>query len=518
MANAKLADLIVAVDEDLPLSDEETALVEAIFFGEKADLGQEVIRAEVFRRLCMNAGKVRGGQAGRFRIEGGQISGMNLDLTGLNLDFGLQFKDTELPRLVLQDTRLLALELLGGSAARIDADRVEVAHDVVMGAGFTCAPGGAKFRSASIGGDFNCGGGSFLAKRGPSLLLDGTRIGGRLYLRRARSVDFQASGGVLGRNVRVAGAILCTAGRFEREVDFERAQVQGDFSLKKARIGTMPSKPGKKPDTNLVLSGMHITGELSLEETTFNGPKIDLARTRVDRSLRWSVLRAKAQTTELEVDLMQTKVGYLHDDLDRWHDAKVRLDGFSFDGVAVRDDDWLTKRKLWLKRQWDGKWSPHPYDQLRAALQRSGHESGSRAIAVEREDVRLERENLGGLTKWGRRIYGGLLGYGYKPFRFFVISAAIVLICALIFCTIDACDLPTNADHCGQFSVPKAGAPPYDAFLFSLDAFVPVDLGQAAKWQPRQTSFAYLVAFETATGWLFTALLLGAVTGILRRD
>lgn len=521
-----LAAFSAAVGQGLTLSDAELKLVEAIFFGDKANLGSgenaEDVRADVLRRLCIHAGRVWGGQPGRFRIEGGRILGRNLQLTGLRLDFGLQFRDTELPRLVLQDTRLLALELLGGRADRIDADRVDVAHDVVLGGGFACDPGGAWFRSAFIGGDFNCGGGHFLAKQGPSLMLDGTRIGGRLYLRKEKSVDFHATGGVFGRSTQITGAVLCNKGRFDREFDFTRAQVHGDFGLKGAKIGLASHQPDQISDANLLLGGMRIAGELSLNETTFEGPKLVLARTQVEKTLRWDLRRTEhANTGPLKVDLMQARAGYLHDNPDSWHNAKVRLDGFSFDGIAIRGDGWLKKRKEWLSRQWDdlsNAWSPHPYDQVRSALLRSGHESAARAIAVERERVRLKKESLGKTTKLVRTLYGGLLGYGYKPFRFFVISLAIILVCALAYHTIRTCQLPTKAPYCGGFKSPDGGSPHYDPFLFSLDSFVPVDLGQVGSWQPREAFFAYLVAIETAIGWLFTALLLGAVTGILRRD
>src|SRR3954452_23846532 len=110
MAGASLEELVEAVGMGLELRGDEEILIERIYLGEQAKLGNAEIRAEVFRRLCLHAGLVRGGQPGRIRIEGGRISGENLNLTGLRLDFGLQFKKVELPRLVLQDTRLLALE------------------------------------------------------------------------------------------------------------------------------------------------------------------------------------------------------------------------------------------------------------------------------------------------------------------------------------------------------------------------------------------------------------------------
>lgn len=54
--------------------------------------------------------------------------------------------------------------------------------------------------------------------------------------------------------------------------------------------------------------------------------------------------------------------------------------------------------------------------------------------------------------------------------------------------------------------------------MFSLDAFIPIDLNQVGAWVPTGTLFSYLIALETALGWLLAGLLLGAITGILRRD
>lgn len=100
MADSGLDAFLALIGEGLALSEDEIAFIEAIFLCTKASLGESEIQAEVFRRLCMHADRVRGGQPGRFRVEGGRISGRNLELTGLRLDFGLQFKGTELPRLI----------------------------------------------------------------------------------------------------------------------------------------------------------------------------------------------------------------------------------------------------------------------------------------------------------------------------------------------------------------------------------------------------------------------------------
>lgn len=511
--------------EDLKLSEAERQLVTQIHEKSRAQLGGEAVRAEVLRRLCLIANSAASSPHGRLSIQGGIVEG-DLDLVGLRFDFGLRFEDTRLEWLLLNDTRLLALELLGGRATGVHADRVEIAHDLVMARRFVCNHG-VGLRSAVIGGDLNLGGARLEAQEGSSLNFDGARIGARVFLRvetkatgrnRKRGLPFHATRPVRGRNARVAGGILCKGGRFDRELDLTRTQVGGDVSLVRAQIGIALKPPGKRPEAKLNLRSMHIAGTLSLRGLDFRGSRILLTRTQVDGSLMWSIKRNAATGERLRVDLRQARVGYLDDDPACWHGAEVALGGFSLGGIAVGGGDWLEQRKDWLRRQPPGKWSPHPYDQVRAALRDMGHETMAREIAIERENIRLDRGNLGKASKVVHGLYGELLGFGYKPLKLFLVSALVIAVCAAIFCTIDPCKLPGTAASCGGFVTPSKGAAPYDPLLFSLDAFAPIDLGQAGAWQPKEAAYSYLIAIETSLGWLFTALLLGAVTGVLRRD
>jgi hypothetical protein len=514
-------ELISVVGDGLGLSESEEGLVRDLYEGKLAKYPGETIRGEVLRRTFMHADLVSGGQPGRFCIEGMTVIGKGkskkLDLTGLKLDFSLQFRGVELPTLVLEDTRLLALELLGGSAAGLKADRIEIAHDLVTTDNFTCR-GGFTLRSASIGGDLNCDGSQFLPNKGTSIMLDGARIGGRLFLGKKGNLRFRASTGVYGRNMRVAGGIICSDGQFDREVNLTRAQVDGDLRFLRADIGSVPATEDGAPDGELLLGSMHIGGDLSLAETNFHGPRVVLSRTRVEGSLRWSLERTAPHSEKLLVDLMQARVDYLHDDCSKWHGATVHLDGFSFDGVAADGDRWLQKRKDWLDSQPPGEWSPYPYGQVRAALLSSGYESAAREIAIERERV---RQRKGRLTKAGRMVhclYGKLFGYGYKPLPFFLVAVVAVFGFGLLFSTIPKCPAGAAAGSCDGFAFPAAHSPTFDWFLFSLDAFTPIDLGQTGAWNSNGSWYPYAVALETSLGWLFAGLLLGAVTGILRRD
>lgn len=494
-----------------------------------ARLASQSIRGEVLRRVCLHAGRGGGIGPGRLTIEGGMVDG-DLDLIGLQLGFGLRFVGTTLDELLLNDTRLLAFEIYGGSAQSIVADRAEIVHDLVLNDGFYCRAS-IGLRSARIGGDLNLAGAQLATgKAAPkgvgkqveasALNFDGARIGSRVFLRQATrdgvQIPFRANRPVRGRNARIGGAIFCEWARFERGLDLTRTQVEGDVKLDHASIAEMRTRDRKQPDAKLRLGSMRIAGELSIGDTRFHGPRLELARTQVEGRLGWA-LRRDPGLPLLTVDLSQARVGYLDDDLERWHSAEVILEGLSLNGVSVKGDKWVDRRKAWLGGQPDDKWSPHPYDQVRAALLESGHESKARDIAIAREEVRGGRGGLDRLAKRAHGAYGLLLAYGYKPFRILWISALIVLALWPAYRTLDTCRLPAAGAQCGQFDAPGSGAPPFHALLFSIDSFLPIDLGQSA-WQPSEAGFAYLVAAETVIGWLFAALLLGAVTGILRRD
>jgi hypothetical protein len=494
------------------------------------------VRGSVIRSLCVHADELAGGQLGVLKINGGTVIGP-LDLAGLRLDLGLRFHGTHFKGdLVLKDTRLVSIELHGGSAGEIAADRVEVAHDVVLSGGFMCR-GSLWLRSSNIGGDLNLMGASFIAPaHQPSIQFDGAHIGRRFFA--GQDQKFHANHGVYGRNARIGGGLLCRNARFDRELNLTRAEIKGIARLQDAVVGGAMTNEAERKSTALHLDGLIVTGDLDLRGTRVGANRVLLRRVRLGGRLAWGLRGLPERGNRpLTVDLKQAQVRMLDDpDLSSWDGLEVALDGFDFDAVAIphtpewrrhrrelpsliSQPAWLWRRLEWLNQQPEGRWSPYPYDQLRLALLNSGEESAARETAIRRERVRHDRGGMGWLSKRGNAIYGLLLGYGYKPARFFVVSALVVLLFFAFYqSTLTACDPGARNPTCGSFAVPEAGAPPFRPMMFSLDAFVPIDLNQTAAWVPANALFSYLVALETALGWLLTGLLLGAVTGILRRD
>lgn len=500
----------IAAGAAVDLRPSEVSAIEDLYEGRTVTLDEAMtIRGEVLRQMLLRVGEARDDQPGRVAISGGAIVG-ELNLVGLNFDFALRFVATRLEGLDLTDTRLLALEFHGGSAGKINAARIDIAHDLVFSQGFS--GGGLYMPSAQIGGDFNCDGATFTAgRKEASVLFDGARIGARVYMRSNKAHSFQANHGVCGRNARVAGGILCTGAQFQREVDFTRVQIQGELSFTGALVSGQ-----------LHLTGARISSDLTLLRTTLTGSKLSLARARIEGSLTWKPREVATNGSKLCVDLAQAKVGFLNDNLN-WDRTQLRMDGFSFAGAVVPSNDrrWKKKRKDWLARSAKGnwsRWSAYPYDQLRAALKGSGHETAARAIAIERERKRLRYGGLNARDRLWSGFFWLVLGSGYAPGRFFLASALLIAGFGLGFAELSACDPSPGITECGDFETPEADAPDFRPWLFSLDAFLPLDLNQANAWSPaHETDFKFLVG-EMVLGWLFTGLLVGAVTGVLRRD
>jgi hypothetical protein len=536
LCEAELDDVEGGSQPPATLTAPERDLVTELHRRRQASLPAEAaVRSSVIRSLCLHPELLTGTQLGELRISGGTVTGA-LDLVGLRLDMALRFHGTRFEALDLKDTRILSVELHGGSADGIGADRIEVSHDLVISGGFTCR-GPLRLRSANIGGDLNLMGASFLAPTGrPSIQFDGAHIGRCLFSR--RGAPFHANHGVYGRNCRIGGGFIAGHSRFDRELDLTRAEVGGLVSLRDAVVGGTMTDGEDLEKTALHLDGLIASSDLDLRRVEVGGNAVLLRRMRVGGRLAWNLRGLAARgDVPLRVELKQAQVRMLDDpELDAWDRVEVSLEGFDFDAVAIphkpewherrrempnliSQQEWLWRRLEWLNQQPEGRWSPHPYDQLRRAFLNSGEESAARETAIRRERVRRGRGGLGRFARWANAIYGLVLGYGYKPSRFFVVSALVVLFFFGIYeVGLDACDPDAANATCGSFSVPDAGAPPFQAMMFSLDAFIPIDLNQVTAWVPIGTAASYLVAVETALGWLLAGLLLGAVTGILRRD
>ena len=212
--------------------------------------------------------------------------------------------------------RVLALDLEGSSCRGVHADRITVKHGLSAGAGFH-AKGRFYLPSARVGGDLNLQGASLDSEHGwASLLVDGARIDGRLYLRSVKHHKFTALNGIHAQGVVVGGNVRCDGAELCQEVNLTRARISGSLMLQSATIGGA-----------FTAQGIQVDGDTSFWKARINGPSLSLRQARVNGSLVWrAVKRQIIPRPTLQIDLRQAHVGYLDDAAQDWREpaAEVR--------------------------------------------------------------------------------------------------------------------------------------------------------------------------------------------------
>lgn len=500
--------------------------------------GDTTIGGDFLTRLCRRAWAE--GKSLPLRVEGGRIEG-DLRLDYVRTDQTVMLKNVTLGTVRLGGARLHSLVMGRCTVAGIEAAGLETSHMVDLNDRFR-ATARVRLVAAVIGADLNCDEATFErstedADRGwAALIFDTARIAGNVRFNRVT-----AHGPILGRRARVDGAVTCR-GRLENGTLIERAKIDGDLRLEDSVIGgsvtlrgiaLMPGTPPKaqadrdadtkRLDGALVLSrtsiggllvedaqvagSIHVdravvNGDMSLQAIAVGGPKLDLSGTTVH-----GVLKARAVQGASDRGVCLRLVGVSVDSLDdcarSWPERKGNdrhhVDGLTMQSLASSDLKW---RICWLRR--NATFTPQPWQAVGGALRRAGREGEARILAIAREEYRTRCGGYSRFRKLGRRAFGLALGYGYKPAR--ALSSAFVI---LVGCTVAfACHSPD----------PHADAPPASAVLYSLDAFLPIDLGYYGKFTPSSAWWSGLAAGEALLGWLVTALLLAALTGILKKD
>lgn len=233
----------------------------------------------------------------------------------------------------------------------------------------------------------------------------------------------------------------------------------------------------------------------------------------------------------------------------------IRLDGFRYTDFSRHTTTSLKARLAWLERRpEDTPFTAQPYEQLSAVLSAMGHRTDAQAVLMRKE--RLMREEDRRMLRNPARlalawvvdlILRGAIGYGYKPARALVVSLLLIGALGLFFQkTWNAGDMAPNAapilisrdwiaateshpDNPAAFwSQPgQAGQDfeTFNAFSYAADLLIPiVDLGQEGAWAPSTSRSPlgqigwWLRWFAKAVGWVVTALVAAALTGVIRRD
>ncbi|MBS0208048.1 MAG: hypothetical protein JSS27_03745 [Planctomycetes bacterium] len=433
-------------------------------------------------------------------LKGVRIDG-RIDLQAANIVFALYFDRCALPAGVnLLGAEIHALNLSGSHVGRITADGAKIEASVILRAG--CKVNGrVRLIGARIGGNVDCEGGTFVGGEGEALALDSAKIEGSVLLNQR----FLAEGNVRLLGAEIGGNLSCEAGQFvnpgKNALTADRMKVEGNVFLS---------------------DGFAPQGRVSLPSTTIAG---------------FFVWRNVARPQDTSLDLRSAHVGTLWFGRESWPaTGKLFLSGLIYEVIDDQQTFGAETWVAWLRLQPPRPFRPQPYEQLAAVLRKDGQEGDAKRVQYAKEVDRSRNTDLA-WSQWPwYRMFGPLIGYGYRPWRAFWLSLAVVIVGAILFGMGHSYGLlaPSKAEGyiAGANGKPELNPnyPQLAPFMYSLDTFTPlINLDQAEFWLPAanrgaQWSLGPIVVttggllrvymwFHIMAGWVLSSLLFVGLTG-----
>jgi hypothetical protein len=199
-----------------------------------------------------------------------------------------------------------------------------------------------------------------------NLILHRLRSDGDVHLRQG----FRAQAGVNLGGAQITGSLTCDGGHFEnvegRALHCNGMTVGADVFL----------RDGLQATGNLNLRRARITGNLQIIKAEING-LVDLQSGRVDEGFFWKNISGDVTT----LDLTETSVGVLRDDLESWDAVKrSRLKEFRSDGI---DSDIRVRYRiehLAPTKDQVATFDPQPHTQLAKTLSTHGQPVGAARV------------------------------------------------------------------------------------------------------------------------------------------
>lgn len=222
----------------------------------------------------------------------------------------------------------------------------------------------------------------------------------------------------------------------------------------------------------------------------------------------------------------------LCDDNNSWPN-NLFLDGFVYESIGDDSPKDAKNRIEWLQKQYGRKnkinqeFRPQPYEQLASVLQKSGLEDDAKKILIAKNEDRV---------KWGPqltlsefiwyRIFGPIIGYGYKPLDALWWIGAFILIGFLIFKVGHKAGVIVQTE--------KKEYEKFNALVYSIEMFVPVldlymkkywiaDANKSGTLKLKKLSLTikgkYIRGYmwiHIGLGWLLTTLLIVGLTGLVK--
>jgi hypothetical protein len=318
----------------------------------------------------------------------------------------------------------------------------------------------------------------------------------------------------------------------EGEVNLAHAKVDG---LLECDRGEFISKGERLAlDANAV----EVKGNVFLRDGFKAAGRVTFFGGYVGRGFQWYDVRSPEKAI---LDLRLTKVGMLLNQPKSWRtQGNLRVDGFIYDQIDGTAPPSAEIQLGWLERQPRDRFLSQPFEQLAGVLRKMGLEEDATKVMIAKNEDQAAHLHWRPAWLW-YGLFGKLIGYGYRPWRAFWFSVALIVIGCLLFSWGYNSKIVTpteerayatyvekdgKGDHFERYAV-------FNPFIYSLETFVPLlKLGISQYWMPNANSgvpvniwLAVLPAgsllrgylwFHIIAGWVLTTLWVGALAGLVK--
>jgi hypothetical protein len=444
-------------------------------------------------------------------------------------------------------------QFLNGNGWALLAAGAKIGSSVFLSDGFR-AEGQVSFLGTTITGSFQCGGGSFLNKKGEALSLANATVGGDLFF----NSGFTSLGEVVLNGATIKGMANFSGGIFTNK-ERNRWAINADSLIVEKYIDF---GWGFQSDGAVSLSAAHITGDLEVAGASFSDPdrlalnltyakigslhlyegakingEISLLEASIDTSLSWADLEQPELTT---LDLRSAKVKTLAVQRKSWPTpGHLRISGLVFDELAEPATPLANAQLTWIRLQPSGRFTTQPYDQLAAVFRSMGLQDEATKVMIAKNKEH-GRHTHGFQEFLWYNLFGPFIDFGYRPWNAFYLSIAIIILGFVLFRAGYRAKIvtPTSKDAYENSNVSGGKInelyPPFNAFIYSLETFVPLlGLEMDKYWRPNSnrkqnvkigsftlpingSRLTYYLWLHVTIGWILTTLWLGGLTGLLK--
>ena len=381
-----------------------------------------------------------------------------------------------------------------------------------------------------------------------SVVFDGVQTKGKLFLDHAVFTgNISLSGAQIDKDFTLLGADF--KGGFNAEglqvggyMEISDTRLGGDCSFRYAQITSEIRSSTNSPATfsNLLnLYGIKVGGDAHLEGAVLNGG-VDFRNAQINGKLFMNDASVGATKNNPTLNFDNATIRIINFEGFDWppDTNAVRLNNLSFTSIyAGTNDEDAPGTWAYLKTNLEvnSVYASDFYQELEGFFQREGRTFLADQVHIvhcRKEGVIHFRKNQPDtyLEYVWNVLSDVLLGYGRETERPFVLSVIIVMIGVLVFrkhnmaprklekITFQPHGDKTAGVHLRHMRTERAGYPPYQNLLYSLDVFIPlIDLRMHESWEPKEgRHFVHIwVHIQRILGWILVPLWLAAVSGLV---